>query len=599
MQGAYAPEQLQQYYSDLGSASVWDPNSTQAAAAHYSPEEAIALYNARDPRLALDQEMTANILRAKDYFKTEGSFTPGSSIANAEVLRKALRQWDVDRAPTSFERFANSGGIAKAILAAAAPGMLGAIGQGLGLTTAGQGFSLAGELGVTNPYATQIINQGAIGTLTNGGDPVRGFGGAALGVGTNAAAGTIGSELPDLGKYGNQAVTSGAGALIGAGLTGQDPIKALIGAELGVAVGGVSAQVPGFSSMDPTTQRIVSNAVGGALAGRSPEQITAGALNTALNAGMRAANTGTTQQTDIGYLFGRAGANTSAIGNMLDAADFSALGNPGDTGDPYSTTLPGQETENPEQYYGSSTYNSDSSVGDHNDPYYGTAPLSNVTLDPVTVTATRDDSLDWMGTDGEREAGSTDTTALSPVTVTGPRESETTLDPVTVTGSREPTTTLSPVTVTAAYEPATALDPVTITGSREPIELPPMPVPIVPETPIVTAPTPSPSPSPTPIPSPSPTPSPTPSPKSVTQYLSTLGYVPSKTELADIKTLFNIGGPSIFQVLRAGLSPEQALKYMEYGLTPESIMETLGLPAQAQHVASSEPSDELANYLRS
>ena len=85
-------------------------------------------------------------------------------------------------------------------------------------------------------------------------------------------------------------------------------------------------------------------------------------------------------------------------------------------------------------------------------------------------------------------------------------------------------------------------------------------------------------------------------PQSVPQYLQQTNYTPTKTELADIKTLFNAFGPSIFQMLKTGMTPAQILQYTEYGETPESIMDALGIAPSPEMAAAPEPASENPVY---
>lgn len=111
--------------------------------AHYTPEQAVDLYNKMDPRLADDPEMLKNILRGESYWKKEGHFAPGQAITTAANLRAGMAQWVKD----DQHRDRNHGimqAIPKIMIAAggayAAGGAMGLFGEGAGASAAAPAF---------------------------------------------------------------------------------------------------------------------------------------------------------------------------------------------------------------------------------------------------------------------------------------------------------------------------------------------------------------------------------------------------------------------------------------------------------------------------
>src|SRR5450756_1254626 len=79
LQTKFASGQEQQYINNLSVATA-PGDGPVAQSASYTPEQAVALYNAMDPALAKDPLMAGWILKANGYFK-EGQFAIGAPTA--------------------------------------------------------------------------------------------------------------------------------------------------------------------------------------------------------------------------------------------------------------------------------------------------------------------------------------------------------------------------------------------------------------------------------------------------------------------------------------------------------------------------------------
>jgi hypothetical protein len=159
---------------------------------------------------------------------------------------------------------------------------------------ANPGLALGKALGVTNPVAAQALGQTVINTAMNGGDIEAALKNAAISAGTNFVgsniSGAVKTALVDSGlpPSVNNAITSGATSLATATLAGKDPLSALVGTEVGIAVGELANQIPGFSEMSPYQKQAATSAISGTLSGKTGAQLTNDQLNLALKAGMKA-----------------------------------------------------------------------------------------------------------------------------------------------------------------------------------------------------------------------------------------------------------------------------------------------------------------------
>jgi len=159
---------------------------------------------------------------------------------------------------------------------------------------ANPGLALGQAMGVTNPAAAQALGQTVINTAMNGGDVEAALKNAALSAGVNFAGSNISSAvktaLVDSGlpPSVNNAITSGATSLAKATLAGKDPLAALVGTEVGIAVGELANQIPGFSDMSPYQKQAATSAISGTLSGKTGAQLTNDQLNLALKAGVKA-----------------------------------------------------------------------------------------------------------------------------------------------------------------------------------------------------------------------------------------------------------------------------------------------------------------------
>ena len=85
--------------------------------------------------------------------------------------------------------------------------------------------------------------------------------------------------------------------------------------------------------------------------------------------------------------------------------------------------------------------------------------------------------------------------------------------------------------------------------------------------------------------------------------------MPTKTELADIKYVFAAFGPTVFQLLKSGLSAQELIDYVQYGNTTGSVLDEImsgaqngaqndfaaALPAPDTPTESSPPSEDAQN----
>jgi hypothetical protein len=136
-----------------------------------------------------------------------------------------------------------------------------AVGSTIGTGTAAS-TSLATQigtsLGFSGPTATAVGNsiiQGGISEAT-GGDFVKGAVGSYVG---GQLAGNLTSTLGSTGANLASRVATSA-------LTGGDPVQALISGGIGAAVPLITAQVPGFDTFGPATQKAINNTVASAIA---------------------------------------------------------------------------------------------------------------------------------------------------------------------------------------------------------------------------------------------------------------------------------------------------------------------------------------------
>lgn len=101
-------------------------------------------------------------------------------------------------------------------------------------------------------------------------------------VGGEVASGVSGSGavVDALGQTGANIAGNAAAALA----TGQDPLQALVSGGLGAGVNAVLGQIPGYSGLSPTQQKMVYNTVAAKLAGKDPtEALVKSAISAGLN----------------------------------------------------------------------------------------------------------------------------------------------------------------------------------------------------------------------------------------------------------------------------------------------------------------------------
>lgn len=167
--------------------------------AHYTPEQALALWNKMDPALANDPVMLEQLVRAQGYFK-EGQFTPGAATATADVLKSAQDQWAVDKA----KQDKNSSLFSSLVVAAIALGTGAVLGGATGLIGAEGAGVVPADLGAT------ALGGGEI-PASFGYDVAAGSGtiGADAAAATAAAAG--GGEIPA--SFGADTAAGGSGTI--------------------------------------------------------------------------------------------------------------------------------------------------------------------------------------------------------------------------------------------------------------------------------------------------------------------------------------------------------------------------------------------------
>ena len=103
-----------------------------------------------------------------------------------------------------------------------------------------------------------------------------------------AVSGVVGGAL-DMGALANSIVGNAAGNAVVAGLTGGDPVAAMVNSGVGGAVGTIMGKIDGFSELPPSVQRVFNATIRAELSGKDP---TKAAMLAATTAGLQAIKNG-------------------------------------------------------------------------------------------------------------------------------------------------------------------------------------------------------------------------------------------------------------------------------------------------------------------
>lgn len=118
---------------------------------------------------------------------------------------------------------------------------------------------------------------------------------------SDAVSGALSSVI-DLGSVANSIVGNAVGNATVAGLTGGDPVAALINSGVGGAVGAIAGKIDGFSDLPPSVQRVFNATVRAELTGRDPGKA---AVLAATTAGLQAIKNGMDANQKIQNTYGR------------------------------------------------------------------------------------------------------------------------------------------------------------------------------------------------------------------------------------------------------------------------------------------------------
>ena len=162
----------------------------------YTTQQALDLYNARDPALFKDAQAVANLAGMQGYYQAEGKFAPGSPLAaTPAAYDQAVAQWKVDAQTrnSSFNAIRNTVGI------------------GIGIGTGGILAEAGGLIGGAEAAASTGADVGGLAAL----DSAAASGGGAL---ASSGADVAGLTALDSAAAGADAV--GTGATVGGGTVG-------------------------------------------------------------------------------------------------------------------------------------------------------------------------------------------------------------------------------------------------------------------------------------------------------------------------------------------------------------------------------------------
>lgn len=116
-----------------------------------------------------------------------------------------------------------------------------------------------------------------------------------------AVSGVVGGAL-DMGALANSIVGNAAGNAVVAGLTGGDPVAAMVNSGVGGAVGTIMGKIDGFSELPPSVQKVFNATIRAELSGKDP---TKAAMLAATTAGLQAIKNGMDANTKFQNNYGR------------------------------------------------------------------------------------------------------------------------------------------------------------------------------------------------------------------------------------------------------------------------------------------------------